>query len=101
MHGGGVGGDADGGVGAGLDLGGGGAVEEEEVLGGGEDRALEAVEVAVPVLEADHTGDAGQAPDGLGGVGDLAALVGDEREPGARGDPLHLGDQAVLGAAVR
>ncbi|CAM5554932.1 hypothetical protein STENM223S_03747 [Streptomyces tendae] len=96
VDGGGVGGDSDGGVRAGLDLGGGGAVEEQEVPGGGEDRALEAVQVAVAVLEADDAGDRGQAPDGLGGVGDLTPLVGDQREPGPGGDPLHLRDQSVL-----
>lgn len=96
VHGGGVGGDADRGVGPGLDLGGGGAVEEQEVVGGGEGEALEAVEVAVAVLEPDDVRQGGDAAQRVGGVGDLAALVRDERQRGAGGERLELGDEAVL-----
>ncbi len=101
VDGGGVGRYADRGVRTRLEFGGGGPVEEQEALGRGEGEALQPVEVAVAVLEPDDAGDAGDAPERLGAEGDLAALVGDERERGAGGDLLQLRDEPSCGAATR
>jgi hypothetical protein len=96
VHGRGISRDADGGVGASLDFGGGRAVEEQEAFRRGEGEALEPVEVAAPVLEADHGRDFRDPAQAGGGEGDLVALVGDQWQVGAVGDPAQLLHQPVL-----
>ena len=51
------------------------------------------------VLEPDDARDSRDAAHGFRAVGDLTALVGDERQPGAPGDAAQLLDEALLRAA--